>query len=338
MAAGDGMMREAGRYDRQSILPQIGDAGQARLARAHVLVVGAGGLGVPVLQYLAAAGLGRITVIDPDRVELGNLHRQTIYGGQIGRFKAEAAADFIHRLNPEVEVRADTTWLGPQNADDLVVQADLILDCADSFAASYILSDSCIQAGRPLISASAQALGGYAGGFCAGAPSLRAVFPDLPDQLANCATAGVLGPVVGMIGCLQAQMALAVLLGMQPSPLGQLIRYEMRGFRLSSFRFDNAPEPAGPQHRFIARAELRPDDFAVELRAQNEAPQPFVPWARRLRAEDFGADGPCPTPGQRAVFACRSGLRAWRAADRLRTIWPGEIALFADPATDTTRR
>ena len=317
------------RYARQAILPEIGAEGQARIRAAHVLVVGAGGLGVPVVQYLAGAGIGRLTLIDPDRVEESNLHRQPIYGAHIGQPKARAAAAFAHQLNPGVTVVPVIDWLTPANAPGLVADADIILDCADSFAVSYTLSDLCLASGKPLISASVLGLSGYVGGFCGGAPSLRAVFPDLPDSLATCATAGVLGPVVGLFGLLQAQMALAVVTGMRPSPLGQLLGHDMAGFRTSSFRFDTAPEPAAP-YRFIAKSDLRADDFLIELRGLAEAPVPVAPYARRLPPEAFGPTGPVPQPGQRTVFACRSGLRAWRAADRLRAHWPGEITLLAD--------
>ncbi|WP_299842432.1 HesA/MoeB/ThiF family protein [uncultured Paracoccus sp.] len=324
------------RYARQLILPEIGAEGQARIGAAHLLVVGAGGLGVPALQYLVGAGIGRITLIDPDRVEATNLHRQPIYGPSLGQPKAEAAAGFARALNPGVAVTPLVAWLTPENAPELVAGADLVLDCADSFAASYTLSDLCLALRKPLISASALGLSGYVGGFCDTAPSLRAVFPDLPDSLATCASAGVLGPVVGMLGAVQAQMALAVVLGLQPSPLGQLLRFDMAGFRTSSFRFDAAPEPEAAPHPFIAASALRPGDFLIELRDPTEAPQPVAPHARRQSVEDFGPAGPIPTPGQRAVFTCRSGLRAWRAADRLRAVWPGEIALLADPAPHST--
>lgn len=318
------------RYARQQILPEIGAVGQARIAAAHVLVVGAGGLGVPAIQYLAGAGIGRITLVDPDRVEETNLHRQPIYGAALGQPKARAAAGFLRALNPAVQVTPHVAWATPANAPAWVAAADLVLDCADSFAASYMLSDLCFAAGKPLISASALGLSGYVGGFCGGAPSLRAVFPDLPDSHATCASAGVMGPVVGMLGALQAQMALAVVLGLAPSPLGQLMRHDLRDYRSASFRFDGAPEPEAP-HRFIARTDITPDDFVADLRDTTEAPRPAAPHARRLRVADFGAHGPLPAPGQRAVLACRSGLRAWRAADRLRAVWPGEIALLADP-------
>ncbi|MBB5223368.1 molybdopterin/thiamine biosynthesis adenylyltransferase [Amaricoccus macauensis] len=316
------------RYARQIVLPEVGDAGQARLAAAHVLVVGAGGLGVPVLQYLAGAGVGAITLVDPDRVERGNLHRQTLFGeSRIGLPKAEAAAAVLADLNPEVRVTPLVTSLDPSNAPGLVAAADVVLDCADSFAASYVLSDACLAAAKPFISASALGLGGYVGGFCGGAPSLRAVFPDLPERAATCATAGVLGPVVGLLGMLQAQMALGILLGLAPSPLGQVVSYEAAGLRFSGFRFDGAPEP---EHalRFLAPGAIEAGDFVVDLRGAEEAPVPAAPQARRAGVEAV-TDGPLPLPGQRAVLACRSGLRAWAAARRLERVWDGPILLVA---------
>jgi sulfur-carrier protein adenylyltransferase/sulfurtransferase len=326
MARGDPMNR----YARQMILPEVGAAGQARLAAATVLVVGAGGLGAPVLHYLVGAGVGRITLVDPDRVERGNLHRQPLYGEpHLGRPKAEAAAAVLTGLNPDCQVRPLKVRLDAGNVESLLEGADLALDCADSFAVSYTLSDVCQTAGLPLISASALGLGGYVGGFCGGAPSLRAVFPDLPDRAANCATAGVLGPVVGAIGALQAQMALAVLLELRPSPLGQMVTLDAATFRFGGFRFDAAPEPEGPLFRFLAPDAIAPTDFTVDLRDVAEAPILATRTALRLPVEALGSGGPCPKPGQRAVLCCRTGLRSWQAARRLRDVWDGEIVLVA---------
>ncbi len=317
------------RYARQTCLPGMGDAGQARLAAAHVLVVGAGGLGAPVLQYLVGAGVGRLTLVDGDRVALSNLHRQTLFReDDIDRPKVDAARDTLRRLNTDCAIRTHAAPLDPANAPALVAGADLVLDCADSFAASYTLSDTCLAAGVPLISASALGFQGYVGGFCGGAPSLRAVFPDLPERAASCATAGVMGPVVGMIGAAQAQMALACLAGLAPSPLGQVLTFDMQGFRSGGFRFDGAPEPT-PDLRFIAPGQIAPGDYVVDLRGQDEAPLPVSPQAQRLSVADFARPGHLPGPDQRAVFACRSGLRAWQAATHLRAHWPGEIALVA---------
>lgn len=312
------------RYARQMVLPDVGAAGQERLARAQVLVVGAGGLGCPALQYLAGAGVGRITLVDGDLVDETNLHRQPLYAmRQIGQPKAQAAAAQLAALNPQVAVTPRVEWLTPANAPDLVAAADVVLDCADTFAAGLTLSDACMAAGRPLIAASALALSGYALGCCGGAPSLRAVFPDLPLRGATCATAGVMGPVVGMIGALQAQMALAALLGLGPSPLGRLVSFDAATWRMGGFRFDGAPEPEAPLP-FIAESQIAPGDVLVDLRAESA---PFRAEARHLPPERIAHLDP--PDGARVVLACRTGLRAHNAGRALQSIWPGRIALLA---------
>ena len=323
------------RYARQIAVPEFGPAGQEALRRARVLVVGAGGLAAPVLQYLVGAGIGHIRLVDPDIVDVSNLHRQTLFRAEdLGHPKARCAARHLAALNPDTAVDARVTALNPANAADLCAGVEIVLDCADSFAASYILSDICHARGTPLISASVIGLEGYVGGFCGGAPSLRAVFPDLPERMASCADTGVLGPVVGTIGALQAQMAIALLTGLRPGPLGQLVTFDAHGPRFGGFRFDGAPEPARARP-FAAPDTLRAGDFIVDLRGPGEGPPPH-PAARRLSVADIGPDGPRPAPGQRAAFCCRSGLRAWQAADRLARCWDGEIILVAlgDPTEE----
>lgn len=308
------------RYARQTSLAEIGPEGQARLAAARIAVIGAGGLAAPALQYLAGAGVGALRLVDPDGVALSNLHRQTLFSeGEIGQPKVAAAAARLRALNSEIEIETCAEALTPANVGALC-EADIVLDCADQFAASYTLSDHCFRADIPLISASALGLSGYVGGFCGGAPSLRAVFPDLPAQAATCAEAGVLGPLLGLLGSLQADMAIAHLTGRRPGPLGQMLQLTLAPYRLSSFRFDDAPEP-GTGFSFIAPEEIRPGDHLIELRSAAEAPMPFHPRAAR--------GGTPPEGAPRTIFACRSGLRAWQAAQTLSTHWPGEIALIA---------
>ncbi|EEE38838.1 hypothetical protein RKLH11_2683 [Rhodobacteraceae bacterium KLH11] len=315
------------RYARQILLPEVGAKGQARLASAHVLVVGAGGLAAPVLPLLAGAGIGRITIMDGDTVDLSNLHRQTLFTeADCGRPKADVAADRCRALNSETDIIARKQSLTSKNAASVVAQADVILDCADSYAASYILSDTCLGQDKPLISASVLGLSGYVGGFCGGAPSLRALFPDAPDSGASCATAGVLGPVVGAIGAMQAQMALNLLLGFGPSPLGQMVQYDARTLHSSGFRFDDAPEP-NRCFRFLSANQLMDDDQIIDLRDVDEAPTPAHPRAERISPEDLNKIDP--NNGKRLALCCATGLRAWRAAEQVQLNWPGEIVLVA---------
>ncbi|MCC5969013.1 MAG: HesA/MoeB/ThiF family protein [Pararhodobacter sp.] len=312
------------RYARQMVLPEIGAEGQARLSDAHVLVVGAGGLGVPVLQYLAGAGIGHITLVDGDVVAEHNLHRQPLFRmDQIGQPKAPAAARALSALNPDVQVTPHAHWLDPANAPALVDTADVVLDCADTFAASLTLSDICHARTTPLITASALALSGYVAGCCGTAPSLRAIFPDLPEKGATCATAGVMGPVVGAVGALQAQMALSILLGLTPTPLGQLVSLNAARWHMGGFRFDNAPEPAQPLP-FIARGQTCARDLLIDLRTESA---PFCAQAQHIPPEAIATLNP--PDNTRVVLACATGLRAHNAGQTLQTRWPGDIALLA---------
>lgn len=317
------------RYARQLVLPEIGDAGQTRLAAASVLVIGAGGLGCPVLQYLAGAGVGRLTIVDHDVIEETNLHRQPLYGmGDIGNAKAIAARHALLRLNPGITIEAHVERLTPQNVAHLASAADVIVDAADNFAATYILSDACRTVGKPLVSASAIGLSGYAGAFCGGGPSYRAVFPEAPRNAGNCATIGVLGSVVGTLGSLQAQMVLSLLLDLKPSVLGRVVTLDAHRMIFGGFSFERSSEPAFITP-FITATDVTEDDIVVDLRGLAEAPVLPFPNARRIGVDEIEAVGALVGPSQRLVLCCRSGQRALQAASRLEAMGQKHLALVA---------
>ena len=317
------------RYARQTVLPEVGAAGQERLSAASVLVVGAGGLGCPVLQYLAGAGVGRLIVVDHDRVEETNLHRQPLYTmADIGALKAQACRAILQRFNPGVEVEAVPERLTPQNASALVARADLVVDAADSFAVSYILSDACVAAAKPLVSASVIGMTGYAGAFCGGAPSYRAVFPDVSVDGGTCASVGVLGTAVAVLGSLQAHLALHLLLGLEPTVLGRVVTFDAKRFAFGGFGFEGSPEPEAAVP-FIAAAAVQADDLVVDLRGLDEAPVSPFAGARRLDVDHVEELVTQPPPSRRIVLCCRSGQRSLMAAERLRARGLGNLALVA---------
>lgn len=302
------------RYLRQISLFARGEADQKSLLDAHVLVVGAGGLGATVLPALVGAGCGRITVVDHDRVDESNLHRQTLFRTEdIGRLKVSCVAERLEGLNPACRIIPVARRLEPASARCLLPGISVVVDAADSVAVTYMLSDLCLEAGVPLVSASVLGQSGYVGGFCGGAPGYRAVFPDIPASFPTCSEAGVLGPAVAALGAIQAQMTLSILLQMQPSPLGQMISLDMKHWRSSSFRFDDAPPPEEEGPFILGLEEITEADRVFDLRERDETGLPSVDWAVR---------GPIEHPEMldvktgRTVFICASGLRAWRAAKR----------------------
>jgi sulfur-carrier protein adenylyltransferase/sulfurtransferase len=318
------------RYSRQVVLPEVGEGGQARLAAASVTVVGAGGLGCAALSYLAAAGVGRLTIVDHDRVEESNLHRQPLYRmSDLGASKAEAARGALAALNPAVQVEALAARLTPANAAALVAGSDVTVDAADSFAVTYVLSDACQRAGRPLASASVLGLSGYVGVFCGGAPSYRAVFPELPRQAGSCAESGVLGTAVGVMGTLQAHLTLALLLDLQPPVLGRLISVDFRTLHFGGFSFANAPEAAEAALPFIAPGEVGAADLVIDLRGLNEAPLSPFPGALRIGVEELERGEHSLPSAPRVVLCCRTGVRAWRAARALQARGHRNVALVA---------
>ena len=223
------------RYARHLVLPEIGEDGQQRLLQASVLVVGAGGLGAPLLTYLAAAGVGRLGVVDDDRVDLSNLQRQVIHAtADVGRPKVDSAADRLRALNPEVVVDAHDRRVTRDGLIELIRQYDLVADGSDNFATRYLLNDACYLAGRTLVSAAIMRFDGQLATFKAhlseaggGGPCYRCVFGAQPaDPKQSCADVGVLAMLPGVMGTLQASEVAKELLGVGDGLSGRLLLYD----------------------------------------------------------------------------------------------------------------
>ena len=221
------------RYARHIVLAEIGGVGQARLIAARVLVIGAGGLGAPLLQYLAAAGIGTLGVIDHDRVDLSNLQRQVIHRtADIGVAKVSSARRALLEINPEVDVIAHDEHLAANNAERIVSGYDIVADGSDNFATRYLLNDLCYRLKKILVSAANLRFDGqistYKAWQGAGHPCLRCIFPQAPseDAVPSCAQAGVLGALAGTLGALQATEVVKEILGIGRSLSGRLLMYD----------------------------------------------------------------------------------------------------------------
>ncbi len=238
------------RYARHLLLPEVGLEGQRRLRASKVALVGAGGLGSPIALYLAAAGVGHLALIDDDRVERSNLQRQVLHGeADIGRPKVDSGADRLRALNPDIALRAIDARLSAANVESLLAGHDLVVDGADNFATRYLISDACVRLGMPMVYGAVQRFHGQVSVFWpgrAGAPGscYRCLFPEPPppEFAPNCAEAGVLGVLPGLIGLLQATEVLKLLLGIGEPLVDTLLRVDALGMRFDRIGLTRDPD------------------------------------------------------------------------------------------------
>jgi sulfur-carrier protein adenylyltransferase/sulfurtransferase len=326
-------------YSRQILLEDVGAAGQAVLAASRVLIVGAGGLGSPVLQYLAGAGVGFLGLVEPDILQASNLHRQPIYElAQVGEPKAALAAAAVAKLNPTVRVQTHAERFGADNALRLVRAHDVVVDCTDNFRTKFLINDAAVLAGRPAVFASVYQ---YEGQLQVYQPldshaCLRCLWPDAtPDGIVgNCAEAGVLGPVPGAFGSLQALLTLKILLKMRGQLDGELLLMDFTAFSSTKLKAPRRRECVAPRCTLVR--EIEPEDADIEI-----APGSLEEAARTYRLvdvrtpEEFAAE-PSPArhipmaalladPGSLAEHAeylliCASGKRSLAAARELRKL------------------
>ena len=341
---------ERQRYERHLQLPEVGEAGQRRLRAARVLVVGAGGLGCPVLQYLAAAGVGTLGLADADTVAPSNLPRQILYGAaDVGQLKIEVAARELQRRNPLIKYELHPRRVDRATVRRLLAGYDVVVDASDNFPTRYLLNDACVSLGRPLVSGAIYRFEGQVSVFnYQGGPTYRCLFPTPPGpaQAPDCNATGVLGVLPGLIGCAQATEVLKVLLGLGEVLSGRLWVLDTLSFQARLLRFQrdesqaainlDTAHPADYAH--LCQTALPPLS-APELRARlagESAPRLLdvrepaefaaghLPGAISLplsRLKDSAADLP---PGLPTVVYCQRGGRGVAAAALLREQlgWP----------------
>ncbi|MCX8103289.1 MAG: molybdopterin-synthase adenylyltransferase MoeB [Candidatus Bipolaricaulota bacterium] len=236
---------ELERYSRQILL--IGGRGQRALKRASVLVVGLGGLGSPAALYLAAAGVGRLGLIDSETVELSNLHRQILHATpDLGGSKIESACEKLKALNPHVELIAHPERLTSQNALTILKDYDVIVDGSDNFPTRYLVNDACVLLQKPNVHGSVLGFEGQVTVFAPGGPCYRCLYekPPTPGTVASCAEAGVFPTIAGLVGLLQANEALKLIVGIEPTLTGRLLLIEARALSFSEIALQRNPECA----------------------------------------------------------------------------------------------
>lgn len=235
-------MESSKRYNRQIILPEIGEEGQSKLLKSKVLVIGAGGLGAAILPYLAAAGVGEIGIVDDDDIEISNLHRQVIYkSSSVGKSKAEEAKLTISELNPLVKVNAFSERLSGNNAISLFEKYDIIIDATDNISIKYLINDACLVTNKPMVYGSIFRFQGQVSVFnYQDGPTYRCLYPDENNSALNCEEAGVIGISVGIIGMFQANEVLKMILGIGTVLSGKILVYNILSNEQQKYDFDKS--------------------------------------------------------------------------------------------------
>lgn len=345
---------ERARYSRQLLIPEVGEAGQRRLREASVLLVGAGALGSPAALYLAAAGVGRIAIADPDTVDLSNLHRQILHGDSwIGKAKLDSAVARLREVNPHVRVEPFATRFSPANAMELAREHDLIVDGSDNFPTRFLTNDTAFFLRKPLVHGAVQRFEGQFTVFAPhlGGPCYRCVLPALPapGSVPSCQEAGVLGVVPGVIGSLQALEAVKLLLGIGTPPLGTLTVYDALRSSFRTVRIKRDPGcrlcgdvpvihdvansetlavttcgteddelPSVPAAALEAALAADPQALLIDVREPREHAAGRIPGARLIPLGELSARF-AELPADRMIFVhCKSGMRSARAAGLLR--------------------
>jgi molybdopterin/thiamine biosynthesis adenylyltransferase/rhodanese-related sulfurtransferase len=343
---------ELARYSRHLSLADVGVAGQERLQAARALVIGAGGLGSPALLYLAAAGVGTIGIVDFDTVDVSNLQRQVLFDSSaVGTSKAATAATRLQALNPHIAIHTHAIELRAANVMELLREYDLVLDGTDRFATRYLVNDACVLLRKPLVSAAIHRFEGQAFTYVPErGPCYRCLFPEPPGEglVPNCAEAGVLGVLPGVMGTIQATEAIKLIIQRGELLLGRLLTYDALEMRFAEFRFERRTEcavcgaqptitrpqdppelcavPTATSADRMSAMELRallvhPDKQAmalIDVREPYEFAAGHLPAAINIPLSSLNAQWREVAAANRVIFICRSGARSAQACQLAR--------------------
>lgn len=276
--------KEMNRFERQQILPEMGQEGQDRLHQSSILIIGAGGLGCPAISYLAAAGVGRLGIVDGDKVSVSNLNRQTLFGqANLGQNKAMAAAEHIRHQYPDLLVKAHPLFLDNHNAAQLLGDYDLIIDGSDNIGTRYLLSDACFLLGRPLVYGAIYQYEGQLTVFENKPDSItyRDMYPMMPspDEIPSCASAGVLGVLPGIIGSMQAAEAIKFICKIGTPLIGQLLYYNLKDHSTRLLKLSHHPK--AEQNRPTNVTEMQNQNY--QLNCQNNLE---IDWTSAFKLAD----------------------------------------------------
>lgn len=335
-------------YGRHLALDPVGVAGQERLKRTSVIIVGLGGLGSPLALYLAAAGIGRLGIVEFDRIEASNLQRQILYGySQLGDAKLNRGIERLRNLNPHIEVVAHEERLNRDNARALIRDYDIVADGADNFATRYLVNDACVLEGRPLVSASILGFEGQLSVFNLGdGPCYRCLYPEPPPAgtVPSCAEGGVLGVLPGTMGSLQATEVLKIALGAGSPASGRLLHFDALDLRFSELRFGRnrdccvcgesptqrdlvdydafcAGPPAAVEEISCGELRIKPasqDWVLVDVRADHERAVDAIEGSLHCPLASLDGETLAAYRDKEIVLYCQSGVRSQQAGGRLR--------------------
>lgn len=345
------------RYSRHLLIPEIGEAGQERLKNASVLLIGAGGLGSPAALYLAAAGVGRLGLLDPDRVDSSNLHRQLLHSdATVGKPKTESAAARLRETNPHITLDLHPVRFTPENAISIAAEYEIILDGSDNFPTRFLANDTAFFLKKPLVYGAIHRFDGQLTVFAPhlGGPCYRCLLPEIPapGSVPSCAEAGVLGVLPGIIGSLQAMEAIKLILGVGETPLGKILIYDALRTSFRSLRLPHDPacrlcgesptitsvsnaetnanpscEIHNPDMQTITAADLKSrldsgnlNALLIDVREMDEWEADHIPQAKLIPLQTIPAHADALPKDTEIIIHCKAGMRSARACEYLMSL------------------